>query len=216
MMLTLEVTSVVFSPSMTASGSAGSSMSTSGANGAASSSSGGQETTAALHIAGRVSEEARDVKMGAFHTLDIEANRDVRIIKALWDSISLSRIEEACVEGRGAEVGAIVCGEGKFPFMPGTAAVCLLSEHMTTVRQRIDVPVPRKRMGSVTLHDKVSVRTLIFWLARNVNTLSLSSAHSGYGTVLRYRVHIPSTSLAFQFPEGNCDREPWFHKRLTI
>lgn len=117
MMLTIEVTNVVFSPSTTASGSAGSSMSTSGANGAASSSSGGQETTAALHIAGRVSEEARDVKMGAFHTLDIEANRDIRIIKALWDSISLSRIEEACVEGRGAEVGAIVCGEGKFPSM---------------------------------------------------------------------------------------------------
>ena len=37
----------------------------------------------------------------------------------------------------------------------GTAAVCLLSEHMTTVRQRIDVPVPRKRMGSATLHEKV-------------------------------------------------------------
>jgi protein pelota len=112
MMLTLEVANVVFSPSVTASGSAGSSLSANGANGAGPSSSGGQETTAALHIAGRVSAEARDVKMGAFHTLDIEANRDIRIIKQLWDSISLARIEEACVEGRGAEVGAIVCGEG--------------------------------------------------------------------------------------------------------
>jgi len=108
-MLTLEVINVVFSP---ASASAGSSTSASGANGAASSSSGGQETTAALHISGRVSEEARDVKMGAFHTLDIEANRDIRVIKQSWDSISLSRVDEACVEGRGAEVGAIVCGEG--------------------------------------------------------------------------------------------------------
>lgn len=88
------------------------------------------------------------MKMGAFHTLDIEAHRDIRIIKPHWDSVSLGRVEEACVEGRGAEVGAIVCGEG-------TAAVCLLSEHMTTVRQRIDVPVPRKRMGSSTLHEKV-------------------------------------------------------------
>jgi len=30
----------------------------------------------------------------------------------------------------------------------------LLSEHMTVVRQRVEVPVPRKRMGSSTLHDK--------------------------------------------------------------
>lgn len=51
--------------------------------------------------------------MGAFHTLDIEANRDVRIEKPVWDSISLERIEEASQPGRGAEVGAVVCGEGK-------------------------------------------------------------------------------------------------------
>jgi len=36
--------------------------------------------------------------------------------------------------------------------------VCLLSEHMTTVRQRIDIPVPRKRMGSATLHEKGMIR----------------------------------------------------------
>ena len=54
--------------------------------------------------------------MGAYHTLDIEQNRDVRIIKAEWDSISLERVTESCVEGRGAEVGAIVCGEGRYSF----------------------------------------------------------------------------------------------------
>jgi len=84
--------------------------------------------------------------MGAFHTLDVEMNREVTITKEEWDSVALSRIDESCVEGRGAEVGAIVCGEG-------TAAICLLSEHMTIIRQRIDVPVPRKRSGSTT-HEK--------------------------------------------------------------
>jgi protein pelota len=57
-------------------------------------------------------EENEHVKMGAFHTLDIEANRDVRIEKSEWDSISLERIEEASQPGRGAEVAAVVCGEG--------------------------------------------------------------------------------------------------------
>ena len=104
MLLTLEVSKVVFSPVTSApsiSSAAGPS-----APGAT------PETTAALHVSGRVSAEARDVKMGSFHTLDLEANRDVRIVKAEWDSISLERVKEACVEGRGAEVGAIVCGEG--------------------------------------------------------------------------------------------------------
>ena len=52
--------------------------------------------------------------MGAFHTLDIEANRDVRIEKVQegWDSVALARVEESCVPGRGAEVAAVVCGEG--------------------------------------------------------------------------------------------------------
>lgn len=74
------------------------------------------DTTAALHIAGRVSEQTKDVKLGAHHTLDIEANRDVRIIKAHWDSVALGRVDDACVEGRDAEIGAIVCGEGEHTF----------------------------------------------------------------------------------------------------
>ena len=52
--------------------------------------------------------------MGAFRTLDVEVNREVRIEKPEWDSISISleRIEEASQPGREAEVGAVVFGEG--------------------------------------------------------------------------------------------------------
>jgi protein pelota len=100
--LTLSVTRMHFSPS------ASSSTSTPGAS---STSQGG----AMLQITGRVTVENPYVKMGAFHTLDVEINRDVKISKEEWDSISLERVTEACVEGRGAEVGAIVCGEGESP-----------------------------------------------------------------------------------------------------
>jgi protein pelota len=105
--------------------------------------------TAALHVSGRVTSENPHVKLGAFHTLDIEANRDVRIEKeAGWDSVALERVNEAIVPGRGAEVGAVVMGEG-------TAAFCLLSQHMTTVTHRISVPIPRKSSGSgATQHEK--------------------------------------------------------------
>lgn len=79
---------------------------------------------------------------------DPKEGRKFRLTKASgWDSVALDRIAESTREGRGAEIGAVVCGEG-------TAAICLLSEHMTLVRQRIDCAVPRKRSGT-SAHDKV-------------------------------------------------------------
>lgn len=36
----------------------------------------------------------------------------------------------------------------------GHAAICLLSEHMTVIRQRIDVSIPRKRAGAASTHEK--------------------------------------------------------------
>ena len=112
--------------------------------------------------------ENAHVKMSAFHTLDIEVGRDIRIEKDEWDSIALATVEESCVPGRGAEVGAIVCGEGQSSsihssdghrkptdwYCSGTAAFCLLSQHMTVVRQRIDVSVPRKMSSSSSAHEK--------------------------------------------------------------
>lgn len=105
--LTLEVTRVTWSPSTSAGDTPHSSPDPS-------SSGSVPNTTASLQISGRVASENPHVKMGAFHTLDIEVNRDVRIEKGEdgWDSIALARIEECCVPGRGAEVGAVVCGEG--------------------------------------------------------------------------------------------------------
>ncbi|KDR83624.1 hypothetical protein GALMADRAFT_235917 [Galerina marginata CBS 339.88] len=108
-----------------------------------------ESTTAALHISGPVTSENPHAKLGAYHTLDIEANRDVRIEKQDgWDSIAIGRVEESIVPGKGAEVGAVVCGEG-------VAAFCLLSQHMTLITHRLNVPIPRKSASSgASQHDK--------------------------------------------------------------
>ncbi|KZT41175.1 hypothetical protein SISSUDRAFT_1117844 [Sistotremastrum suecicum HHB10207 ss-3] len=156
--LTLTASKMHFSPAAApSSGTAGTSTSTGASQGAS------------LSISGPVQSQHANVTMGAYHTLDLEPHRDVRIMKEEWDSVSLDRVAESCKEGRGADVGAIVCGEG-------TAAVCLLSEHMTVIRQRIDVPIPRKRTGSATMHEK--------GLARFYETI--------YASILR---HIPFSSL---------------------
>ncbi|KAF8138437.1 eRF1 domain 1-domain-containing protein [Boletus edulis] len=117
------------------------------------SSSAPSPTTVTLHISGRVTSENEHVRMGAFHTLDIEPNRDVRIEKIEgWDSIALSRVQESCVPGRGAEVGAVVCGEG-------TAAFCLLSQHLTVITHRLSVPIPRKASAPGTSqHEKAMTK----------------------------------------------------------
>ncbi|EMD40788.1 hypothetical protein CERSUDRAFT_111372 [Gelatoporia subvermispora B] len=136
--LSLQVTRTTWSPST-------SSSSDPSAAGAPS----GSTQSAALLVTGRVAAENNAVKLGAFHTLDLEANRDVRIEKEEggWDSIALGRVEESCAPGRGAEVGAVVCGEG-------TAIFCLLSEHMTVVLQRLEVPIPRKIATGTSAHEK--------------------------------------------------------------
>lgn len=138
--LTIQVAKVEFSPA------AASGQQEGGANADPSNAAG---PSAALHISGPVIQENQHVRMGAYHTLDIEPNRDVRIEKAEgWDSIARARVEEAIVPGRGAEVAALVCGEG-------TAAFCLLSQHMTIVPHRISMSIPRKAATAGTSqHEK--------------------------------------------------------------
>ncbi|KAI8369843.1 hypothetical protein EDC96DRAFT_460202 [Choanephora cucurbitarum] len=100
-----------------------------------------------LRINGRVSSENQYVKMGSYHTIDLELNRNFTIFKTEWDTIALERVEDACDITKQADVAAIVCQEG-------LANICFLTQHMTIVRQRIESPIPRKRKGSTANHDK--------------------------------------------------------------
>ncbi|KAI8079940.1 pelota [Halteromyces radiatus] len=100
-----------------------------------------------LRINGRVSSENAHVKMGSYHTIDLELNRNFTLLKPKWDVIALERVEDACDVTKNAEVVAIVCQEG-------LANLCFLTQHMTVVKQRIEMPIPRKRKGSVTNHEK--------------------------------------------------------------
>jgi protein pelota len=88
------------------------------------------------------------VQMNSYHTIDLELNRNFTLFKNEWDTIALERVEDACDISKQADVAAIVCQEG-------LANVCLLTQHMTIVRQRIESPIPRKRKGSVTNYEKV-------------------------------------------------------------
>ncbi|MBW0550641.1 hypothetical protein O181_090356 [Austropuccinia psidii MF-1] len=49
---------------------------------------------ASLHLSGQISQQNEHVKLGAFHTLDLEPDREFTIIKGPdgWDSIHMERL----------------------------------------------------------------------------------------------------------------------------
>lgn len=100
-----------------------------------------------LRLKGRNIVENQYVKMGAYHTLDLELNRKFILQKVLWDSIALDRVELACDPAANADVAAVVMQEG-------LAHVCLITPSMTLVRSKIDMTIPRKRKGFVQQHEK--------------------------------------------------------------
>ncbi|KAJ3124438.1 hypothetical protein HK100_011236 [Physocladia obscura] len=99
-----------------------------------------------LCVNGRNIEENKWVKMGGYHTLDLEMHKPFTITKDSWDLIALDRIQQACDIAARADIAAILLEEG-------LATLCLVTANMTLVRGRIEVNVPRKRKGS-SGHEK--------------------------------------------------------------
>lgn len=100
-----------------------------------------------LRLKGRNIEENQYVKMGAYHTLDLDLNRKFALRKHEWDSVTLERIEIACDPTKSADVAAVIMQEG-------IAYVCLITSSMTLVRTKVDIPVPRKRKGFAKQYEK--------------------------------------------------------------
>ncbi|MCJ1476239.1 Translation factor pelota [Lambiella insularis] len=103
---------------------------------------------ATLHVSGQIAAETPHAKIGQFHTLDLELQRNFTLEKSEgWDSVAREVVREACAHG-GSQVGAwaVVMQEGR-------AAVVGLGGERTVVRGRVEVAVPGKRAGRGG-HDK--------------------------------------------------------------
>jgi protein pelota len=124
-----------------------------------------------LHVAGRTATENEHVRLGSHHTLDLELNRKFVLEKGDgWDSVALEQLKEACDTEKRAELWAVVMGEG-------LANICLITEHQTILRQRVEVAVPRKRKGDAGGgHDKGLERFFRTTLETLVRHLDLSAA----------------------------------------
>uniref|UniRef100_A0A7N8X272 Protein pelota homolog n=1 Tax=Mastacembelus armatus TaxID=205130 RepID=A0A7N8X272_9TELE len=104
-----------------------------------------------LRVKGTNIEENQYVKMGAYHTIELELNRKFTLAKKSWDSVVLDRIDQACDPAQKADVAAVVMQEG-------LANVVLVTPAMTLLRAKVEVTIPRKRKGSCTQHEKALER----------------------------------------------------------
>ncbi|KIV82554.1 mRNA surveillance protein pelota [Exophiala sideris] len=110
-----------------------------------------------LHVSGQIARENRYTKIGQFHTLDLELNRNFNLEKVIdgpdggegWDSVARAQLQEAIDQTRGTEAVAVVMQEG-------LANICFITQFQTVLRQRVEVSVPRKRTGAGRSadHDK--------------------------------------------------------------
>eukprot|EP01064_Diplonema_japonicum_P003273 TRINITY_DN1212_c1_g1_i13.p1 TRINITY_DN1212_c1_g1~~TRINITY_DN1212_c1_g1_i13.p1 ORF type:complete len:410 (+),score=94.56 TRINITY_DN1212_c1_g1_i13:90-1319(+) len=109
-----------------------------------------------IRYSGKVACENEHVKSGVFHTIEVTPvsatlSGEIGIGKECWDTVVYQRLVEACDSTSKADVAAVVLQEG-------IAHICLLTSSMTILKQRIEVPIPRKRRSGASQHDKTIVK----------------------------------------------------------
>lgn len=109
-----------------------------------------------LRINGRTVKENRHVRLGSYHTLDVEPDRWLKLSKATpWDSLSIEVLAQAVASVGRTEIGAIVGDDAL-----GLAHICSVTPQGTRVLQRIEVSMPRRKLGPTSASEKAMERFL--------------------------------------------------------
>lgn len=102
-----------------------------------------------MRISGKTTEQNEFVPNQSFHTAEVQLNKSFKLSKPEWDDISFGIVLAASSVEAKAEVGAVVMEEG-------VAHLCLVTENMTVLRNKIEKSIPRKSRGEGggSSHDK--------------------------------------------------------------
>lgn len=104
-----------------------------------------------IRIKGRNQTECEEVKLNAYHTLEIAIGRGVKIEKSEWDAVDVRRLEEAADPSTTADLAAVLIVEGQ-------ANVVLVSPTRTIVKGRIEASMPRKRGMALMGYEKAETK----------------------------------------------------------
>lgn len=109
-----------------------------------------------LRVNGKNQTENRHVKIGSYHTLEIIPERPLYLTKIHWDALAVQILRQAAGSIGRVEVGAIAMDPIK-----GVACVCLITPTgIDNPLSRINIPMPKKRIGSTSQTEKVDAKFL--------------------------------------------------------
>lgn len=100
-----------------------------------------------LRIRGKNVLENEHVKIGAFHTLEIDLHRPFVLMKDIWDPLALDVLHQASDPKMSADLAVVLMQEGM-------AHIFLIGKSVTTTRARIETSIPRKHGPAVAGYDK--------------------------------------------------------------
>ncbi|KAK2713942.1 hypothetical protein QYM36_009735 [Artemia franciscana] len=99
-----------------------------------------------IRVKGRNIQENPYVKIGAYHAIDLETNREVSLFKLCWDSISIERLKCACDPAQTVDLAVVQMQEG-------LANICLITKSMTSLKTRIEIKIPQKQKGNTAQRE---------------------------------------------------------------
>lgn len=86
------------------------------------------------------------VKIGAYHTLELELKRPFVLSKETWDAMALDYLEHACDPTATADLAAEMLQEG-------LAHICLVGASVTVTKAKVKTSIPRKHGGAIHGYD---------------------------------------------------------------
>lgn len=91
---------------------------------------------------GKNVKENEFIKLGQYHTLEIELNRPFTVTKEHWDVIYHELLEDISDPMKKADIAALVMQEG-------LANLCLIKSAMTKTCAKIERNLPKKKQVSI-------------------------------------------------------------------
>ncbi|KFK29276.1 hypothetical protein AALP_AA7G112300 [Arabis alpina] len=99
-----------------------------------------------LRIRGKNILENEHVKIGAFHTLELDLKRPFVLRKECWDSLALDTLKQASDPAASADLAILLMQEG-------LANIFLVGRSVTSSRARIETSIPRKHGPAIAGYE---------------------------------------------------------------
>ncbi|EFN59828.1 hypothetical protein CHLNCDRAFT_29371 [Chlorella variabilis] len=100
-----------------------------------------------IRLKGRNLTENEHVRLGAYHTIELELHRAFTLHKDVWDSVDVERVRTASDPAASADLAVLLITEG-------LAHLCLVGSTCTLTRAKVEANVPRKRGAAAAGYDK--------------------------------------------------------------